>query len=262
MQYRKIIININKNFSLYLYVNSIYMNIRESIRREINKLYIKEGASNLPPGAEHWTDAPWNDGENVKSGTEPKEYKLEILFFDESNAIAIFKDKLSGIKYLFNTDIESLDDYAEYADREETYLGRDEDGDPDIEYGDWEIDENVVDRYVNDNISYFKVGNGYIDWENGGYDLYILDNELMSEFKLENNKEMNESIRKIVREVLSESFEDYDMPLLKKIMLKLKGVSEEKLKYNIENDLPWDWKGSKEGFYEKMEPRNNYTGSN
>jgi len=42
----------------------------------------------------------------------------------------------------------------------------------------------------------------------------------------------------------------------------LKGVSDEKLKYNIENNLPLGWKGSKEGFYEKMEPRKNYTGSN
>ena len=32
-------------------------------------------------------------------------------------------------------------------------------------------------------------------------------------------------------------------------MRKLKGVSSEQLKYNMENDLPWDWTGSKEGFY-------------
>ena len=30
----------------------------------------------------------------------------------------------------------------------------------------------------------------------------------------------------------------------------------------MENDLPWDWKGSKEGFYEKNEPRKNSKGSN
>ena len=72
----------------------------------------------------------------------------------------------------------------------------------------------------------------------------------------------NLEIRKVVREVISEAFEDYDMSFLEKLKLKLKGVSEEKLKYNIENDLPWDWKGSKEGFYEKMEPRRNNAGSN
>jgi hypothetical protein len=30
----------------------------------------------------------------------------------------------------------------------------------------------------------------------------------------------------------------------------------------MENDLPWDWKGTKEGYYEKMEPRKNNRGSN
>ena len=31
---------------------------------------------------------------------------------------------------------------------------------------------------------------------------------------------------------------------------------------NMENDLPWDWTGSKEGFYDKMEPRRRNSGSN
>jgi len=72
----------------------------------------------------------------------------------------------------------------------------------------------------------------------------------------------NLEIRKVVREVMSEVFENYDMSFLEKLKLKLKGVSEDQLQYNIENGLPWDWKGSKEGFYEKMEPRQNYSGSN
>jgi hypothetical protein len=50
--------------------------------------------------------------------------------------------------------------------------------------------------------------------------------------------------------------------LIKKITAKLKGVSEKQIQYNIEHDLPWDWKGSKEGFYEKMEPKKKNSGSN
>ena len=45
-------------------------------------------------------------------------------------------------------------------------------------------------------------------------------------------------------------------------MRKLKGVSDKQLDYNIKNNLPWDWNGSKEGFYEKMEGRKSNTGSN
>jgi len=45
-------------------------------------------------------------------------------------------------------------------------------------------------------------------------------------------------------------------------MRKLKGVDDKQLHYNIKTDLPWDWKGSKEGYYEKMEGRRHHSGSN
>jgi hypothetical protein len=66
-------------------------------------------------------------------------------------------------------------------------------------------------------------------------------------------------LTRIVQNVISEQEKE---SLLKKLMRKLKGVSSEQLKYNMENDLPWDWTGSKEGFYEKMEPRKRNSGSN
>jgi hypothetical protein len=66
-------------------------------------------------------------------------------------------------------------------------------------------------------------------------------------------------LSRIVKNVISEQEKE---SLLKKLMRKLKGVSSEQLKYNMENDLPWDWTGSKEGFYDKMEPRRRNSGSN
>ncbi len=50
--------------------------------------------------------------------------------------------------------------------------------------------------------------------------------------------------------------------ILDKIKAKLNGVSKEKIEYNKKHGLPIWWQGSKEGFYEKMEPRKNNTGSN
>ena len=50
--------------------------------------------------------------------------------------------------------------------------------------------------------------------------------------------------------------------LIKKVVAKLKGVSDDQIKYNMKHDLTWDWNGSKEGFYEKMEPKRKYSGSN
>lgn len=69
-------------------------------------------------------------------------------------------------------------------------------------------------------------------------------------------------LHKIVKRVLNENFSDDKESLIFKVLRRLKGVSKDQLEYNMKNDLPWDWRGSKEGFYEKMEPRKNYTGSN
>jgi len=228
---------------------------------------LKENNSNLPLGAEYMSNAPWRDGENTKSGTEPKEYKLELLLFKDSDGFALFRDKNSGLVYIFHTDIEDYDDYAEYADREEYFEGFDEDGDPIVDYGDWDLNDEVIERYVNDNLNNLNIGKGLENWESGDCDLVELDDEIITDYDIDvnllnENKKMKESTRQIVREVISEVFEDLDMSLWQKMKLKLKGVSEEQLQYNIENGLPWDWNGSKEGFYEKMEPRKNYSGSN
>jgi hypothetical protein len=66
-------------------------------------------------------------------------------------------------------------------------------------------------------------------------------------------------LHKVVKRVIEEQ---KDETLMKKLMRKLKGVSDEQLEYNIKNDLPWDWKGSKEGFYDKMENKKQYKGTN
>ena len=65
---------------------------------------------------------------------------------------------------------------------------------------------------------------------------------------------------------LAESFMKEDayhkLSFLDKIKLKLAGVSEEQALENLNNGLPIDWKGSKEGFYDSKEPRGNYSGTN
>jgi len=65
-------------------------------------------------------------------------------------------------------------------------------------------------------------------------------------------------LQRIVKKVIKEDEES----LLKKVLRKLKGVSDKQLEYNMENGLPWDWKGTKESFYEKMEPRKGNRRSN
>ena len=65
---------------------------------------------------------------------------------------------------------------------------------------------------------------------------------------------------------LAESFmkedEHFKLSFLDKIKLKLAGVSEEDALKNLNNNLPIDWTGSKEGYYDNQEPRGDYSGTN
>jgi hypothetical protein len=238
---------------------------------------IKENNSNLPMGAEYMSDASWRDGENQKVGKEAKEYKMDVIFSDNSE-IAVLQDKSSGKKYIFNIYLLDKDELEPYATRSILGVDFDEDGMPDEELGDWDINSEVIENYINDNLEHLTTGKGLEDYENTQADLVELDDDLKDELKTlaryqkdstsylkaidSEDFKINESVRMIVRDVISESMAKDNIPLLKKALLKLKGVSDTQLEYNIEHGLPWDWKGSKEGFYEKMEPRKDYTGSN
>jgi len=82
---------------------------------------------------------------------------------------------------------------------------------------------------------------------------------------MKNIKRINESdIDRLVNRILNEneSGKDKEVSWLWKVKKKLKGVSDEQIDYNMRNDLPWDWKGTKESFYEKMEPRKRNSRSN
>ena len=238
---------------------------------------IKENNSNLPMGAEYMSDASWRDGENQKVGKEAKEYKMDVIFSDNSE-MAVLQDKSSGKKYIFNIYLLDKDELEPYATRSILGVDFDEDGMPDEELGDWDINSEVIENYINDNLEHLTTGKGLEDYENTQADLVELDDDLKDELKTlaryqkdstsylkaidSEDFKINESVRMIVRDVISESMAKDNIPLLKKALLKLKGVSDTQLEYNIEHGLPWDWKGSKEGFYEKMEPRKDYTGSN
>jgi hypothetical protein len=69
-------------------------------------------------------------------------------------------------------------------------------------------------------------------------------------------------LSRLVKKIINEEKKEEEVSWLWKVKKKLKGVSDEQLDYNMRNNLPWDWKGSKEGFYEKIEPRKKNSGSN
>ena len=115
-----------------------------------------------PAGAQHDPAAPYNQVDPPK-GRQASQQVLDLqLWVDE---FAFFtKD---GKLFVYNVESADNDEYAQYASREETPLGRDEDGDMDVEYGEWEMDEEIINNYVNDNISNLSTGISLDAWENG-----------------------------------------------------------------------------------------------
>ena len=107
--------------------------------------------------------------------------------------------------------------------------------------------------YLIELLKAIKVAN-WSDEQTKTFVLNAIDNH--SEYKDRNIKEY------VIQRRLKRFINEDDESLFKKMLRKLKGVSEKQLEYNMKNDLPWDWKGSKEGFYEKMEPRKKSSGSN
>ena len=103
-----------------------------------------------------------------------------------------------------------------YATREILGVEKDEDGQPEYDLGDWEIDSEVIENYINDNLEHLTIGKGLEDYENTQSDLVELDDDLKSELKTlaryqkDSNSylkaidsegfEINESLRMIVRD--------------------------------------------------------------
>jgi hypothetical protein len=49
----------------------------------------------------------------------------------------------------------------------------------------------------------------------------------------------------IVKRVIDENINESTLKMIKQ---KLKGVSDDQVIHNMKNDLPWDWKDSKESY--------------
>lgn len=148
------------------------MDIRKIISEEIGRVF-KE---NYPTGAAIDPSAPWNQSDNTRSGEKASKIKYNVIWTD-GNEFAFLKDA-AGNKYVMNIYSINKNDLEPYADREEKFIGKDEDGMLDVEYGDWNITEDVIENYVNNNLDSIKVGKGVSSYEDGDYDIVILDDDL------------------------------------------------------------------------------------
>jgi hypothetical protein len=149
--------------------------INEKVRRA--KDYLNEA-----DWFDRLSDHPANEpDDDYKQGYRPKSFPYKILA--NTGESAIFEK--DGKLYYFNYDGLDKDDFEDYADVPRIDMGPDEDGFPDYEYGDWDIDEEVVSNYLNDNYSQLSTGYGLEGYEEGKDFIEIdqsLKNEILSIF--------------------------------------------------------------------------------
>ena len=96
-----------------------------------------------------------------------------------------------------------------------------------------------------------------------------IDNPLeLSDSTFENiqniSKKTGLSEEEILNNVLKFINEDtfHKLSWMDRLKIKLSGIDEGQVIYNLNNNLPIDWNGTKDGYYEKMEPKNGLNGSN
>ena len=170
------------------------MDIRQIIKEEIRRAFNE----NYPAGAQHDPNAPWNqDDSNIRRGDVARDIKYKLMWTDEVE-FAFFKDE-AGNTYVTYIDSIDRDDLEPYADREETFDGYDEDGFPMVSHGDWEITQDVIDNYINDEA---RVGKGLDAYESGEYNLVMLDDELRQDL-LSVSKYMDEKHKQDFIDIVS-----------------------------------------------------------
>lgn len=156
--------------------------VRKNLVRNIKRLYnfIKtnktqpetniEEDGRLPAGTANDPDAPWNRDDKTTERTHvPINYKL--VYKNNEMAILSRGDKLYFFYYA------SIDkkEFEMFSEIPVTSYGPD-----DYDYGDWDIDGEAIELYVNYNITHLTIGNG-IDAYESGVDIVLIDNAVKNE---------------------------------------------------------------------------------
>jgi len=162
--------------------------IGNSVKRMYERFFpmdLELNESNYPVGISNDSNAPFNQDTKTTTPFQP-EIKFKELFTDAGTAI--FTD---GKNY-FYFDFQELnvDDFEDYVERSYKIVGRDEDGDSEIEYdNNYEIDGDVIERYVNSDLQALNSGKGVSKeitgvnyMHDGDYDFILLDDEGKKEF--------------------------------------------------------------------------------
>lgn len=138
-----------------------------------------EDAGTVPAGTETNPDSPWN--QNAQT-TKPKQSPVVFKVVAMNREIAIVRGPENALYvfWIYDLNKEHLFNYAKV---DKTPMGQDGDGQPEYDFGDFEITPDVIEAYLNDNFKTIRKGNGLADYE-GGALLVRIDEPLKKELAL------------------------------------------------------------------------------
>lgn len=151
------------------------MSVKEGIAQTLSEM-LNPIEEDYPAGAEFDSRAPYNQPDpKIRKGERPTKKFVELKYSNPE--IAIFRDLNSGEFYVFyygDIDQKTFEPYAE----RQGFI----DPDGDVEYyDDFDIDEDVLENYVNDNFQKLSKGEGVDDFQSGETDLVLVNEELKNE---------------------------------------------------------------------------------
>jgi len=132
---------------------------------------------------EDWFD---NSSNNPANQPEPK-YSKGVKTSNPMFEVLGYNGEFSLVKnnndlYVFYYDNIDKSEFEEYADKVAIDKYPNGDGGFDYDYSDdWDIDDEVLENYINDNLKTIKKGQGLQAWESGEYNLVLIDDELKDE---------------------------------------------------------------------------------
>jgi hypothetical protein len=163
-------------------------NLKNNIRRLYSHFKNYQPKDELAPAKNTYKSAPEESieednltppeaPEQVRLGNNVKVSSYKVSYVNDE--ISILKDNDSNLYFFYYGGVDKKD-FMEYPEVSRTYVGKDDDNNPDYEYGDFDVDAQAVQNYVNDNLNELSVGEG-IEGYNNGNDIVKIDNELKIE---------------------------------------------------------------------------------
>lgn len=214
------------NDKLQVYKNNLVDNVR-NLYNDLNTNHIKKNETDLAQTVTEDNNDPSIDGEKTHSTTptNPKYKPLNVIHFNRE--ICILKDDKDKLFVYYYFDV-NKDDFKPYASIDYKYIGKDFDGEPEYEFDEnWEVDKDVLTRYVNDNLGELTKGKGLKSYENGK-DLCLIDDVLKTELigLYDKDKKLVDILGGISEDTTAASSGSFSTPLSGDNVIKKDIVSE------------------------------------